>query len=157
MSLQQQVNAALGAGVIGAGIGKSVGEKIKTEKAIQATEKLKQDQLAKEAAQKEAISKIQLSPEQIAEAQNQGISLSEMQEQIYYSDPQNLPTEVQEQRQKQAEEEYLKKESIEQLLGAYNSQKDQTVQDIKETNLTARKEIKNRFARRLEAKKGGKR
>lgn len=157
MSIQQNINQALGTTTVLAGVGKGLTEKIKTEKAAQETERLKQEQLAREAAQKQEISNIKLSPEQIAEAQNQGISLSEMQEQIYYSDPQNLPTEVQEQRQKQAEEEYLKKESIEQLLGAYNSQKDQTVQDIKETNLTARKEIKNRFARRLEAKKGGKR
>ena len=157
MSIQQNINQTLGTTAIVGGIGKNIAEKVKTEKSIQATERLNQEQLAKEAAQKESISKIQLSPEQIAEAQNQGISLSEMQEQIYYSDPQNLPEEVQAQRQKEAEDEYLKKESIEQLLGAYNSQKDQTVQDLKETNLTARKEIKNRFSRRLEAKKGGKR
>lgn len=157
MSIQQNINQALGTTTVLAGVGKGLVEKVKTEKAIQATEKLKQDQLAKEAAQKQEISQIQLSPEQIAEAQNQGITLGEMQEQIYYSDPQNLPKEVQAQRLQQAEEEYLKKESVEQLLGAYNSKKDQTVQDITQTNLTARKQIKNRFNRRLEAKKGGKR
>lgn len=157
MSIQQNINQALGTTTILAGVGKGLAEKIKTEKAAQETERLKQEQLAREAAQKQEISNIKLSPEQIAEANNQGIGLSEMQEQIYYSDSQNLPAEVQAQRLKQAEEEYLKKESVEQLLGAYNSQKDQTVQDIKETNLTARKQIKNRFTRRLEAKKGGKR
>ena len=157
MSIQQNINQALGTTTVLAGVGKGLVEKVKTEKAIQATEKLKQDQLAKEAAQKQEISQIQLSPEQIAEAQNQGITLGEMQEQIYYSDPQNLPKEVQAQRLQQAEEEYLKKESVEQLLGAYNSKKDQTVQDITQTNLAARKQIKNRYSRRLEAKKGGKR
>ena len=157
MSIQQNINQALGTTTVLAGVGKGLVEKVKTEKAIQATEKLKQDPLAKEAAQKQEISQIQLSPEQIAEAQNQGITLGEMQEQIYYSDPQNLPKEVQAQRLQQAEEEYLKKESVEQLLGAYNSKKDQTVQDITQTNLAARKQIKNRYSRRLEAKKGGKR
>ena len=157
MSIQQNINQALGTTTILAGVGKGLTEKIKTEKAAQETERLKQEQLAREAAQKEEISNIQLSPEQIAEANNQGINLSEMQEQIYYSDPQNLPKEIQAERLKQAEEEYLKKESVEQLLGAYNSKKDQTVQDIKQTNLTARKQIKNRYTRRLEAKKGGRR
>ena len=157
MGLQQQVNAALGAGVVGVGIGKSVGEKVKTEKAIQETEKLKQQQLAAEAARKQEISNIKLSPEQISEAQNQGISLSEMQEQIYYSDPKNLPEEVQEQRNKEAEEEYLKKESVEKLLQAYDVNKDEVAKEVKDSTLAARKQIKNRFTRRLEAKKGGKR
>lgn len=157
MSIQQNINQALGTTTVLAGVGKGLTEKIKTEKAAQETERLKQEQLAREAAQKQEISNIKLSPEQIAEAQNQGIGLSEMQEQIYYSDPQNLPKEVQAQRLQQAEEEYLKKESIEQLLGAYNSKKDQTVQDITQTNLAARKQIKNRYSRRLEAKKGGRR